>query len=33
MKQGWYANQTDKKHRGGPDEAIHHYAFEHYEYW
>lgn len=26
-------NQADKKHHGGPDKAIHHYAFEHYEYW
>lgn len=26
-------NQADKKHHGGPDKAIHHYAFEHYKYW
>ncbi|MFV0375969.1 MAG: MOSC domain-containing protein [Mangrovibacterium sp.] len=26
-------NQADKKHHGGPDKAIHHYAFEHYQYW
>lgn len=25
--------QADRKHHGGPDKAIHHYAFEHYEYW
>jgi MOSC domain-containing protein YiiM len=22
-----------KKHHGGQDKAIHHYAFEHYQYW
>lgn len=26
-------DQADKKYHGGPDKAIHHYAFEHYEYW
>ncbi|MFW6257737.1 MAG: MOSC domain-containing protein [Prolixibacteraceae bacterium] len=26
-------NQADKKHHGGPDKAIHHYASEHYQYW
>ena len=25
--------QADRKHHGGPDKAIHHYAFEHYEFW
>lgn len=25
--------QADKKHHGGRDKAIHHYAFEHYNYW
>ena len=25
--------QADRKHHGGPDKAIHHYAFEHYAYW
>lgn len=29
----FHDNQADKKHHGGPDKAIHHYAFEHYEYW
>lgn len=25
--------QADRKNHGGPDKAIHHYAFEHYTYW
>ncbi len=25
--------QADKKHHGGPDKAIHQYAFEHYTWW
>ena len=25
--------QADKKHHGGPHQAVHHYAFEHYERW
>lgn len=25
--------QGDRKHHGGPDKALHHYAFEHYAYW
>lgn len=25
--------QVDKKHHGGLEKAIHHYAFENYEYW
>ncbi len=25
--------QADKKHHGGPEKALHHYALEHYEYW
>ncbi|MFW5843685.1 MAG: MOSC domain-containing protein, partial [Spirochaetota bacterium] len=25
--------QADKKHHGGPDQAVHHYAYDHYERW
>jgi len=25
--------QADRKHHGGPDKAIHHYAFDHYATW
>jgi MOSC domain-containing protein YiiM len=25
--------QGDRKHHGGPEKAVHHYAFEHYQYW
>lgn len=25
--------QGDRKHHGGPEKALHHYAFEHYDYW
>lgn len=25
--------QGDRKHHGGVEKALHHYAFEHYEYW
>ncbi|KAH2772636.1 hypothetical protein KXV54_009353, partial [Aspergillus fumigatus] len=25
--------QADRKHHGGPDKAIHHYAFDHYPAW
>lgn len=25
--------QGDKKHHGGPEKAIHHYAFDHYAQW
>jgi MOSC domain-containing protein YiiM len=25
--------QGDRKHHGGPDKALHHYAFDHYTYW
>jgi len=25
--------QGDRKHPGGPDKALHHYAFEHYAFW
>lgn len=25
--------QADRKHHGGPEKALHHYAFEHYEAW
>lgn len=25
--------QADRKHHGGPDKAVHHYAFDHYPYW
>lgn len=25
--------QADRKHHGGPDKAVHHYAFDHYAYW
>lgn len=25
--------QGDRKHHGGPDKALHHYAFEHYAHW
>ena len=25
--------QGDRKHHGGPDKALHHYAFEHYDHW
>jgi len=25
--------QGDRKHHGGPDKALHHYAFDHYAYW
>lgn len=25
--------QADRRHHGGPDKAVHHYAFEHYPYW
>lgn len=25
--------QGDQKHHGGPDKALHHYAFDHYQYW
>lgn len=25
--------QADTKHHGGPEKALHHYAFEHYEAW
>lgn len=25
--------QGDRKHHGGPDKAVHHYAFEHYDIW
>lgn len=25
--------QGDRKHHGGPDKAVHHYAFEHYPLW
>lgn len=25
--------QADRRHHGGPDKAVHHYAFEHYAYW
>lgn len=25
--------QGDRKHHGGPEKAVHHYAFEHYAYW
>lgn len=25
--------QGDRKHHGGPDKALHHYAFDHYPYW
>lgn len=25
--------QADRKHHGGPDKAIHHYAFDHYPTW
>lgn len=25
--------QGDRKHHGGPDKALHHYAFDHYAHW
>ncbi|KVE29807.1 molybdenum cofactor sulfurase [Burkholderia singularis] len=25
--------QADRKHHGGPDKAVHHYAFDHYPLW
>lgn len=25
--------QGDRKHHGGPEKALHHYAFEHYAFW
>ncbi|HJV85346.1 MAG TPA: MOSC domain-containing protein [Noviherbaspirillum sp.] len=25
--------QADRKFHGGPDKAVHHYAFDHYSYW
>ncbi len=25
--------QADRKHHGGPDKAVHHYAFDHYALW
>lgn len=25
--------QADRKHHGGPDKAVHHYAFDHYRAW
>lgn len=25
--------QGDQKHHGGPEKALHHYAYEHYQYW
>ncbi|HYD61189.1 MAG TPA: MOSC domain-containing protein [Noviherbaspirillum sp.] len=25
--------QADRRHHGGPDKAVHHYAFDHYAYW
>jgi len=25
--------QGDRKHHGGPEKAVHHYAFDHYSYW
>ena len=25
--------QSDLKHHGGADKAVHHYAYEHYEFW
>ncbi len=32
--QGFHGDaQGDRKHHGGPDKAVHHYAFEHYETW
>ena len=25
--------QADRRHHGGPDKAVHHYAFDHYPFW
>lgn len=25
--------QGDRKHHGGPEKAVHHYPFDHYDYW
>ena len=26
-------SQADRQHHGGPDQAVHHYAYDHYERW